>query len=181
MRGSSTRISDYFSIDLADGAAPAPPGGENTGDGAMTWAAGSAVRAPSMGVSVRDMDVGANATVFAPYGLVLEASRKVAIGPGAVLYSANNGAAITGDADVLVGSGARLIADRGVVSLTAREDLTLLPGSSVRAGQDTELRAGGAAMLNASTLASSMKVVVAAPTCTATNVTASAPLVQVCD
>lgn len=177
----SVRCSDYFSIDLAGGASAAPAGRDKTDDGKVTWAAGSTMRAAAMGVSVRDIDVGADAAVLAPSGMSLEALGDVTIGRGAVFHSAYNGVAITGGGDVHVGRGVRLMADRGVVYVTAGQDLSVLPNTYVQAGHDAVLRAGAAAALDASRLVSTARVVVTAPTCTATNTTASAPLVQVCD
>lgn len=182
--GCQATIDGALTIRLADGAPPPGGGTPNDDDtGEVDWDAGSAVQATSVTAAVREIDIGAGAVVVAtgPAGMSLSAAAgDVDLVAGASLRATNGDIAVTASGDVDVGAGASITAPGGAVDVTAGADLDMLPGSSVAGGGDVSLRAGAEATLNIVALSSGGVLLVTAPTCEATNVSPTAPTVQVC-
>lgn len=182
--GSAAAIDGALVIRLADGAPPAPPpGGEESDDGEVEWEAGAVLRATSLTVTVRDIEVGAGAALATTDagGAALSAAGDVDIEAGAAVGAAAGPVAIAATGDVDVGAAAAVAAGDGAVTITAGGDVDLLPGSTVAGAGNVTVRAAAAATLNNMTLTSGGVLTVTAPSCTAEGVTADASTAQVCE
>lgn len=181
--GTAATIDGAVVIRLADGAPPAPPPGEDNDDGEVEWEAGSVLRAASLTVTARDIEVGPGALLAATdaSGMSLSAAGDVDLEAGAVVRTAAGPVSIAATGDVSVSPGGGVAAAGGAVTITAGGDVDMGPGTSASAGGDMTIRAAAAATLNTVSLRSGGVLTVAAPSCTAVRVTATAPTAQVCD
>lgn len=184
--GAASAIDGALVIRLADGTPPAPPaGGGDTGGGGgeVEWNSLSSVRATSLAMAVRVIDVGGEALVATsgPDGMTLAAAAAVDVRWNATLRAAAGPLSITAAGGVDLDGSATVAAAGGDVTVAAGGNLRVLPAAAVSGAGDVSLRAGENATLINASLSSGGVLTVAARRCLASGVSSSEPIVRVCE